>query len=412
MNAMREHSRADFINENEITGDTLTDIKERLYDKFKDSYQILNHKQELTGGFLGFGRKLRIRAKYKVLYNKTESFLENKAKILENTKPQVDATLQYALMKKQLEIMGKSISDKMDLLSNSLSIKNVPPSIRKIQELLETNDFCPEYVKNICSKLTKEFPLSQLEDFEEVKKTVMQWIADSIVIPQDDITKSTHVIVLVGPTGVGKTSTISKMAVYLTRLARKLKDDKKYNPRVKMITTDRIRMGAEEQLQKFCDVLGIPLQKAEDSKDLQEILKDRDSYDYVFIDTNGCSPNDEDNIGTTKKMLNVPGVKFDIYLVISADKKAQDIRSIMQNYERFGFNSVIITKLDETNQIGNILSIMAEKQKTFSYIGTGQSITEDFEKATVLTFLSKLADFNIDITHFENTKSDNGEPDE
>lgn len=394
-----------YINENEITGASLEDIKSRLYARFKNSYQILNQRSDFVGGFLGFGKKHIIRATYKVLLEDPQKKFDiERQKLLTRMSSTSDSAgiLQMTAFKKQLESLEKSINTKLDKVSSGLSIQNTPDSIKKITDKLQANDFSKEYIKNITERLSKEFSLTDLEDAKKVEDTVVKWVIDSIKISKEHDFWPPHIVVLVGPTGVGKTSTVSKMAVFFARQARKKFQSEKLWPRIKMITTDRIRMGAEEQLKAFCDVLDFPIEKAEDSSDLEKVLSDRGAYDYIFIDTNGCSPKDVENIARIKKMLDVPGIKFDIYLVISADKRIRDIRSIIQNYEMFGAVNVIVTKMDETDTLGNVISVLSEKEKQIAYIGTGQNISSDFEKATTLMFLTKLADFNIDKTLVQN----------
>lgn len=90
-----------------------------------------------------------------------------------------------------------------------------------------------------------------------------------------------------------------------------------------------------------------------------------------------------------------------MYLTIAASTKCRDLRNIIQNYEPFAFNSVIITKCDETQQVGNVISILAEKHKSISFVTYGQSPAKDISRPKVVDFLIRLSGFKIDRVHIE-----------
>ena len=127
----------------------------------------------------------------------------------------------------------------------------------------------------------------------------------------------------------------------------------------------------------------------------------RENLDAIFIDTSGYSPNDTENIGKMKAVLDVRGMKPDIHLAVAASTKATDLANIMQNYEQFGYNSVIVTKCDESKQYGNIISVLHEKNKKISYIADGQKVVRDIHRADVVQFLIRLSGFDVDRVHIE-----------
>ena len=173
-------------------------------------------------------------------------------------------------------------------------------------------------------------------------------------------------------------------------------------PPVRMVTIDTTRVGAEQQLQSYGEIMDIQVDKAESPEEVGKFFGQyKDSMDTLLVDTSGYSPNDYDSIAKMRKFLDVPGLHPDVYLAVTASTKARDLVNIMQNYEMFNFRSVIITKCDETTHFGNILSVLAEKNKSISYITDGQPVSRFFEKATVVRFLTNLADFNIDRSHID-----------
>ena len=173
-------------------------------------------------------------------------------------------------------------------------------------------------------------------------------------------------------------------------------------PVIRLITIDKTRVGAEVQLRKFGGIMNIQVDKAENAEDLNTLYQEcKNSVDYILIDSSGYSPNDFENIGKMRAILNVPGINFETYLTVTASTKASDLLRIIQNYEVFNFSSVIITKCDETSTFGNVLSILAEKGKSISYITDGQKVPRNIRKASVIEFLKNLVDFKIDRTHIE-----------
>ena len=173
-------------------------------------------------------------------------------------------------------------------------------------------------------------------------------------------------------------------------------------PVIRLITIDKTRVGAEVQLRKFGGIMNIQVDKAENAEDLNTLYQEcKNSADYILIDSSGYSPNDFENIGKMRAILNVPGINFETYLTVTASTKASDLLRIIQNYEVFNFSSVIITKCDETSTFGNVLSILAEKGKSISYITDGQKVPRNIRKASVIEFLKNLVDFKIDRTHIE-----------
>jgi flagellar biosynthesis protein FlhF len=143
--------------------------------------------------------------------------------------------------------------------------------------------------------------------------------------------------------------------------------------------------------------MDVPVSVAESTEDIRKLISAyRNEVDVFLIDTIGYSPNDFENIGKMRKILEVSGISTDVYLAFTASTKASDIRDIIQHYELFDFNSVIVTKFDETSCVGNVISILQEKNKPVSFITTGQKVPRDIEKASVVRFLIQLTDFKID----------------
>lgn len=394
-----------------MTGKTEDDCRRKLYQTYGSGYEIIGARTILKGGFFGLGQKEYCEVKYIVKprpLSSTESFEQSRKEILSKV-----AGGNSGVPIKQLANIDKKLEELQNALDEKLSNLTVTggtqehPSIQKIENLLIQNEFSISYINNIKTRLRADLAIEELDNFDLVQKKVVDWIGESIEIYPKTPKKSPHVIVLVGPTGVGKTTTIAKMAGKLILEANAKKMPK---PSIRMITIDHTRVGAEEQLNRFGVIMDIPVDKAETASDVKQIFDMyKDNLDVLFIDTPGYSPNDFENIGKMRGILGIPGMNKDVYLTFTASVKARDLISIVQVYEQFNYDSVIITKWDETNAFGNVLSVLSEKRKPIAYIADGQKVPSKIERASIVKFLINLNDFVIDREHIEELFSENSE---
>ena len=140
-------------------------------------------------------------------------------------------------------------------------------------------------------------------------------------------------------------------------------------------------------------LLGIPYDKILAEVNIIAQVKNKRG---LLIDTIGYSPNDYESIAKMRTMLSIKDCVPDMYLAVSASSKASDLRTIMKNYEVFDYSSIIVTKCDETEHIGNVISILQERNVPVAYITCGQQVPRDIKHADVMYFIEKLTDMNID----------------
>lgn len=270
-------------------------------------------------------------------------------------------------------------------------------TIRKVESLLELNDFSASYVRSLVARMKREFSLEDLDRYDYVQDQVIGWIGESIQTWSAPEAAKPRVIALVGPTGVGKTTTVAKLAAGYALAAAK--GSRALNVRV--ITIDNYRIGAKQQIEIYGNIMNIPVSCAETPSDLHTLMAMHSDADVVLIDTIGKSPRDYPKIAEMRQFLDAAGTLAEVHLAMSATTKASDMREIMQQYETFGYRSVIVTKLDETTRVGNIVSVLDERKKPVSYVTTGQRVPQDFEEASAVRFLTNLEGFRVNRARIE-----------
>lgn len=400
----------------------IDEARDILFRKYHQGYEIVNKREVLDGGLLGlFPRELLevsfitkdiSQGSSRPLYplSSYQSQQENEAsrfskqqedllkKLSEKTaQPSSALTSQINELSRQLQEITRKIDEK-PLSITSSSADDSHSSIDKIEDLLAENEFTLSYIKKIKNKIKSTFSLEKLDDFSRVQRSVVDWIGEDIKVEHEVSIRKPRTVIIVGPTGVGKTTTLVKLAAQNVIAAKS--NSKKLQ--LCFITTDTMRVGAFEQLSRWADMFNLELQKAENVDDVKKIYESvRNSVDMIFIDTSGFSPNDSSHIGAMKATLDVPGMNPEVYLAVMASTKASDLVNIMQNYEPFGYKSVIITKCDESNHYGNVISAISEKNKCISYITNGQKVGHCIQKANPIDFLIRLENFEVDRIHIE-----------
>ncbi len=189
---------------------------------------------------------------------------------------------------------------------------------------------------------------------------------------------SPRIIALIGPTGVGKTTTTAKLAaMYALNRGNK----------VALITMDIFRVGAVEQLKTYSRIMGIPLDVASTPKELEKAVEKHSDCDLIFIDTAGRSHKDKEKLDEMKNFLENK-IPIETYLCLSATTKDRELEEILNRFSIFQISKVVFTKIDESESLGNMINLLMKDNLQIAYFTTGQRVPEDIEVATP----SKLAE--------------------
>ncbi|TVQ39955.1 MAG: flagellar biosynthesis protein FlhF [Spirochaetaceae bacterium] len=369
------------------------EAESKIRSKYGDKARIMHHKTIRTGGFLGFFTREGVEVTGYFSHEpskprpdaarKNADIEEEKRKILGSVKS--DKTIDMVL--KELQ----TIKEKMDQPQPAVTARSGDhPTLVRMQELLLHNEFTPSYIAQMIRRLRSGFSLEELEDSDRVEAQLVEWIAETIRIHEPRRTGPPDVFVLVGPTGVGKTTTIAKLAAM-----HGVESDGNASPRVRIITIDNYRIGAREQIETYGNIMDIPVACVDSAQEMRKQVALFQDADVVFVDTIGKSPRQFSQLGEMNEVVRACGGGAQVHLAISATTKTSDLYEVLRQFEPFGYRSIIVTKLDETTRIGNVISVLHDKQKPISYLTDGQRVPENLERATVERLLLTLEELHV-----------------
>jgi flagellar biosynthesis GTPase FlhF len=185
-----------------------------------------------------------------------------------------------------------------------------------------------------------------------------------------------HVVVLVGPTGAGKTTTIAKLAAQLALYERR---------QVGLITADTFRIGAVSQLATYAEIMGLPLTVAYEPQDLADAVARQGEAAVLLVDTPGCGPRDRarlEELGCLVAAATGAAAQVTVLLAASAMTKPRDLWAILEGFGTFPLHGLVLTKVDETAVFGPFLSVVSRARKPVFFLTTGQGVPGHLERAT------------------------------
>lgn len=250
---------------------------------------------------------------------------------------------------------------------------DLPPEFSEIYALSRASGMHYKHLDEIMKLTIKYMPIKMRKNRETIKRYFHTLLKKMILIRMEREIKSPlkKIMMFVGPTGVGKTTTIAKLAA---RYAYKLSQRHK----VGIITLDTYRIGAVEQLMTYAKMMKLPIETVVDPNDFEEALNTLRHNDYILIDTVGSSQHDKEKIEKINSFLKVDSfAEINVNLVLSAVTKYEDLIDIYKNFSILPIDTFIFTKLDETRSYGNIFSLLLDAKKPISYFSIGQEVPDD-----------------------------------
>lgn len=295
-------------------------------------------------------------------------------KMLEETpqpKKTSEPNLQLEEMKKMIERLSKQVevqSKKKEFLQ-----EEGEELLHEYYQNLLQNEIEKNIVQRVMGAVRKELGVYDLENRKKIESVLLKKL-ESIVKTNGPLPKEVQTFCLVGPTGVGKTTTLAKLGGNFILQGES----------VGLITTDVYRIGATDQSQEYANILGCTMKIAKNPHELREAInyfKYGEKVDRILIDTMGRNPLGQELLSEVQEYIRIASPDH-ISLVLSATQKSADLNRILQNFHNLSINSIIFTKLDETVSIGALFNVSVKEEVPISYMTNGQKVPNDILVAT------------------------------
>lgn len=342
--------------------DNMQEALQRIKEDLGDEAIIISSKKVRAPGLRGlFGAKLI----------EVTAALERKKPEEDTASIPTQITLEEARLQEDQRNLEKELTDMKVMLKKLLknSGQEVDDPCSRWKEALESLEINSSIADKLMAGLAEDLGSGTVND-TLMKEALKTRLANLLMEIQEN-PLSRQVYAFVGPTGVGKTTTLAKLAaLYAFSLGKK----------VGMITIDTYRIGAVEQLRTYGSIMGVGIDVVMTPEQLRDAVKKNQDKDVIFIDTAGRSSSDSMKLSEVKTFFNAAG-PMEVYLVLSCTTKKQDLDRIAEEYRMLNYTRLIFTKVDETNTLGAILNVSYNTKTPVAYITNGQDVPEDIEVA-------------------------------
>lgn len=280
--------------------------------------------------------------------------------------PQADSSLPSNLVKEIADL--KSIMQSMQRMSTQ---SQYPDELLPFVDFLKQQELGEELITAISDELFMHYHKNHEISWENMQNIAKDFLRKELyALPISGLSYEKKYINVLGPTGVGKTTTIAKMA------ARSVLEKKK---KVGFITTDTYRIAAIEQLKTYAALLQAPVEVVYNAEDYATAINKLAHLDLIFIDTAGRNYREAKYVNDLKTLINF-SEQAESYLVLALTAKQKDLESIIEQFKDLTIEKFIFTKLDETNSIGTMFNLMIKYNKGLAYYTDGQEVPEDIEQ--------------------------------
>ncbi|WP_123040058.1 flagellar biosynthesis protein FlhF [Cohnella candidum] len=264
----------------------------------------------------------------------------------------------------------RSMKDMMAKMARQQTFRSLPESVLKWSRRLAEQGVDPAHVEQFAeevkNRLSEQGEPDEAAAYEAAKEVLRSWL---VPYAGEGIGQGTRIVHFVGPTGVGKTTTIAKLAA-----------DQAFSHRrtVGFITADTYRISAVDQLRTYADILNVPLEVVFSPGELARAYKKLADRDLLFMDTAGRNYRNELFVSEVNSLL-APGEKTETFLVLSLTHKYADMKTIASQFAKYGIRRVLLTKADETDTYGSMLNLVRDFSFPISYITCGQTVPDDIK---------------------------------
>ncbi|MED0669337.1 flagellar biosynthesis protein FlhF [Aneurinibacillus aneurinilyticus] len=377
--------------------DSMSDALQQIRTDLGKDAIILNTKPIKTGGFLGMfcKKKIEVIAAIDPNESKEKETVKNIPQspasfVAPSTQPaptfsnvlQTVALQTGSAQRAEEEVQSGSVSKELEEMRGMLwklmmaDDKNtsLPEAFIPLRKRLQSQGMEEDVLASLFERMLKELSPEEMQDDEKVRQKAKEIIVTMLREASGKhgpLQPDTSLVTFIGPTGVGKTTTLAKLAAEST-LARQKK--------VGMITSDTYRIAAVEQLKTYANILNVPLKIVYSAEELVPTLERLTGCDMIFMDTAGRNYRNKEYVEEINRLLRSP-LPNETFLVLSLTAKQEDLEAIIESFKGVRIDKVIFTKTDETSTYGSIFNLIIKYKLALSYITTGQNVPDDIEPA-------------------------------
>ncbi|MFJ7735214.1 flagellar biosynthesis protein FlhF [Lysinibacillus sp. NPDC097287] len=301
------------------------------------------------------------------------------AQIQQNHVEHEKVTLDDTGIPKELKKEIADLKSLMQSMHKKTTQAQYPDELLPFIEYLRKQELSEELITTIGDELFAHFKEASEINFSQCKLISKNILRKELeMLPINGLSYERKYINVLGPTGVGKTTTIAKMA------ARAVLEKKK---KIGFITTDTYRIAAIEQLKTYAGLLQAPVEIVYNATDYEHAIQKLSHLDLVFIDTAGRNYKEVKYVDDLQRLIKF-NEDAESFLVLSMTAKEKDMSTIIDQFEQLPIEKFIFTKIDETNSIGAMINLMIKYNKGLAYYTNGQEVPEDIEEADLEAVLN------------------------
>ncbi len=275
---------------------------------------------------------------------------------------------QFAVLQKEIDF----ISERLDTLISHIKYENLPHIPKLLQQRTKSlikNGVMPSIANGLVEEVLLNLKGEELMEADRVDDKLLGKIKNRFMVtgPVRFHEGAPSVMVITGPTGCGKTTTIAKLAALYSY---------KYGKKVALISVDSYRIAAMEQLKAFAGIARIKFVEAYDQDELLAKMKELGDYGLIIVDTPGINPRDMKKMVWLKDTIRIAKAD-EVHLVLNLTTRFEDLRQIVKSFSIINFSGMLFTRLDESTIFGDMYNLAIEFDKPISYLCHGQDIPED-----------------------------------